>query len=153
MRYKGSRLHDDVKGDRGLYTRLSLAVCGKKKGLDAFYGDDLDIHIRKLTDILRATGKPITYFVDFEEGELPYGSYIGTGNGNIVNSVVNGDISIRLQHLEEVIALKDETIADKESIIALKDNEVALWKQRYEDLARHAVFGGSDKNGTQNEKE
>lgn len=149
MRYKGSRLHDDVKSDRGLYTRLSLAIVGKKKGLENYYVDDKDIHLSKLSEILRATGRPVTYFVEFDDGELPYGSYIGAGNNNIVNSVVNGDLAIRLQHMEEVAALKDKTIEDKESIIALKDNEIAMWKQRYEDLAKQAVFGGSDKNGTQ----
>lgn len=148
MRYKGSRLHDEVKSDRGFYTRLCLAILGKKKGLENYYIDDKDIHLSKLSAILKATGKPITYYVDFEEGELPVGGGIATGNNNIVNSVVNGDLPIRLQHLEEVLSLKDKAIRDKEEIIALKDNEISLWKQRYDDMAKHAVFGDSDKNGT-----
>lgn len=148
MRYKGSRLHDDVKSDRGLYTRLSLAVLGKKKGLENYYFDDKDIHLSKLSAIVRATGKPLTYYVDFDEWELPMGGVSGIGSNNIVNSVVNGDLSIRVQHLEELLSMKDQAICDKESIIALKDNEISLWKQRYEDLAKYASIGGSDKSGT-----
>ena len=149
MKYKGTRLRNDVRSERGLYTRVCLAILGgKKKGLENYYHDDKDIHLSKLSALLRATGKPITYYVDFEEGELPLGSYIGSGNNNIVNSVVQGDVALRLQHLEEVVALKDRAIQDKESIIALKDTEINIWKQRYEDLARHSVVNDSDNTGT-----
>lgn len=137
MYYKGSQLKEYVRSRRGRYTELCLAVFGKKKdGLDNYYRDGRNIQIDKLTKIMRATGKPITYFVDFEENELPSASRgnVGMGNNNIINSTISTEAAYQIEHLNEVIRLKDQIIAEKERVITSRDVEIAQWKKRYDDL-------------------
>ena len=98
---------------------------------------------------MRETGMSIDFFVDFEPGELPPYRRDGvSGSNNIINSSVSNDLTIKVDHLNEVIRLKDELIADKERIITLKDAEIEQWKKRYDDLIKIAQFGESDKNRT-----
>lgn len=127
MKYYGSRLEEEATSRRGNYTRLSRAVCGKSKGLEAFYKDGLDIHISKLSEIVRATGKPVTHYVEFDDGELPIGFAIG--NHNVVNSNLNGDAALRLSHLKEVSELKDRLLNEKDAVIEMKEEEIRRLKE------------------------
>ena len=93
---------------------------------------------------------PLDFFVDFEAGEQPRNEQPQgiIGSHNIVNSSLTNDLTMRLDHMNEVIRLKDEMLTDKERIIALKDSEIAQWKKRYDDLIRLTQFEDSDKNRT-----
>jgi hypothetical protein len=94
---------------------------------------------------MRETGMSIEFFVDFEPGELPSYRRDGvSGSNNIINSSVNNDLTVKVDHLNEVIRLKDELIADKERIITLKDAEIEQWKKRYDDLIKLSQLGLKD---------
>lgn len=129
MKYKGSILKKFVQENRGKYTEICVAMLGgKKKGLDNYYHDGRNLQLNKLTQLLKATGKPIDFFVEFEPGELPAGGGI-VGNNNFVNSIVGNDMSLRLDHLNEVLELKDQLLKEKERVIAMKDAEIANLKK------------------------
>lgn len=159
MRYVGSRLKEYLNAKRGRYTELAQGMMkyrsprknsGKNEyNLDPFFDDDHNISLKLLSGLMRETGKPIDFFVDFEPGELTQAKLDGVnGNNNIVNSTVSNDLTQKVDHLSEVIRLKDELIADKERIISLKDAEIEQWKNRFDDLIRRSTFGESDKNRT-----
>lgn len=152
MRYIGSRLKEYLNAKRGRYTELAQGMMkyrsprknsGKNEyNLDPFFDDGHNISLKLLSGLMRETGKPIDFFVDFEPGELAQTKMDGVnGNNNIVNSTVTNDLTQKVDHLSEVIRLKDELIADKERIIALKDAEIEQWKKRYDDLMQHTQFG------------
>lgn len=152
MRYIGSRLKEYLNAKRGRYTELAQGMMkyrsprknsGKNEyNLDPFFDDGHNISLKLLSGLMRETGKPIDFFVDFEPGELAQTKMDGVnGNNNIVNSTVTNDLTQKVDHLSEVIRLKDELIADKERIIALKDAEIEQWKKRYDDLIQHTQFG------------
>ena len=167
MKYIGSRLSKYLKGRRGAYTDLSRAMVKYRKprensgrdeyNLAPFFRDGHNITLDLLTGLIRETGQPIDFFVDFEPGELPPGRSDGvSGNNNIINSHVTTDLTTKVDHLNEIIRLKDELISDKERIITLKDAEIEKkdaeieqWKKRYDNLAGLAQFGDSDNNQTQ----
>ena len=147
MRYVGSRLKEYLNAKRGRYTELAQGMMkyrsprknsGKNEyNLDPFFDDDHNISLKLLNGLMRETGKPIEFFVDFEPGEIAQTKTDGiNGNNNIVNSTVSNDLTQKVDHLSEVIRLKDELIADKERIISLKDAEIEQWKMHYGDLAR-----------------
>ena len=159
MRYIGSRLKEYLNAKRGRYTELAQGMMkyrsprknsGKNEyNLDPFFDDDHNISLKLLNGLMRETGKPIEFFVDFEPGETSQTKMDGiNGNNNIVNSTVTNDLTQKLDHLTEIIQLKDELIADKERIIASKNAEIEQWKNRYDDLVRRSTFGESDKNRT-----
>ena len=146
MKYKGSRFKEWVRSNRGAYTEVCLAMLGgRKKGLDNYYQDDKNISINKLTDLLRATHLPLDYFVEFEDGELMCrNQQPSIGNHNVINSMVVPDLTEKVEHLNEVISLKDQLILEKEKQIALKDQEIQLWKKRLDDALKLAKFGSDE---------
>lgn len=50
------------------------------------------------------------------------------GSNNIVNSLVASDLTMKIDHLNEVIALKDQLIESKEALIQ-------MWQNKYNELA------------------
>lgn len=159
MKYVGSRLQALLKTERGGYTKLATKMLKYRKprknasreeyNLMPFFEDGHNVTLSTLTALMRETGMTIDFFVDFEPGEISQAKMDGvTGNNNIINSTVTNDLTQKVDHLSEVIRLKDMLIADKERIITSKDAEIEQWKTRYDDLIKLAQFGGSDKNGT-----
>lgn len=155
MIYKGSRLKALVQSHGGLYSdlasRMAKYKAKRKNGSDrdyrlgALYADGHNITINILSALMRETNKPINYFVDFEPNELQIQTEGISGSNNIVNSMVSNDATQRIEHLTEVVHLKDQLIVEKERLIAMKDREIESWKKRYDDLIRLAQFGESDK--------
>lgn len=155
----GSRLQAYLKKERGSYTTLAQKMQKYRKprkngskdeyNLVPLFNDGHNITVGTLTGLMRETGLPIGFFIDFEPGELsPYRGEGLKGNNNIINSSISNDLTVTVEHLNEVVRLKNELIADKERIIALKDSEIEQWKKRYDDLFQKVSFGESDKNGT-----
>lgn len=160
MKYVGSRLRKLLKSERGSYTDLASKMLKYRKprknaskdeyNLVPLFEDGHNVTLSTLTGLMRETGMPIDFFVDFEPGELPQQKPEGvSGSNNIINSSVNNDLTMKVDHLYEIIRLKDELIADKERIITLKDAEIGQWKKRHDDLIKIAQFGDSDINRTQ----
>jgi hypothetical protein len=146
MKYKGSKLKEWVQSHRGAYTDICIAMLGgRKKGLDNYYADDKNISIDKLSAVLRATGLSIDYFVEFEEGEFPSpGNTPTIGNHNVINSMVGRDLTEKVEHLNEVISLKNQIIIEKEKQLAMKDQEIMLWKKRYDDSLKLAKLDSDE---------
>ena len=147
MKYVGTRLKEYLRERRGGYTELAQAMLKYKKprknagreeyNLAPFFIDDHNITIQLLSGLMKETGLSIDFFVDFEPGELPPMRRDGvTGSNNIINSSISNDLTMKVDHLNEVIRLKDQLIADKERIITLKEAEIEQWKKRYDDLIR-----------------
>lgn len=152
MKYVGSRLQALLKSERGSYTELAAKMLKYRKprknaskdeyNLVPLFEDGHNVTLSTLTGLMRETGMAIDFFVDFEPGELPPYRRDGvSGSNNIINSSVNNDLTIKVDHLNEVIRLKDELIADKERIITLKDAEIEQWKKRYDDLIKLSQLG------------
>lgn len=141
MEYLGSKLKRFVQDHRGMYTQICETMLGgKKKGLDNYYQDGRNIRIDSLTRLLKATGMPLEYFVRFEPGELQSVSgCVGDNNININNSQV-GDLNQKLEHVNEVLALKDQ-------IIDGQAHEIALMRKRCDEL-EHQIKIISDNNRT-----
>lgn len=148
MKYVGHRLQEFLKSERGGYTKLANKMLKYRKprknasrdeyNLMPFFEDGHNVTLSTLTALMRETGMAIDFFVDFEPGEIAQTKVDGiNGNNNIVNSTVTSDLTQKVDHLTEVIQLKDELIADKERIIASKDAEIDQWKKRYDDLLKH----------------
>ncbi len=146
MIYNGTRLKQYLREHRGAYTELSHALAkyrrprknggGEDYNLAPFFRYGHNITLSILTGLMKETGMPIDFFVDFEPGEVAQQkSDSVNGNNNIINSTVNNDLTQKIDHLGEIVALKDELIAAKEHIISMKDAELAEWKKRYEDLS------------------
>ena len=160
MRYIGTRLKEYLKSERGGYTDLAERMQKYRKprtnggnaeySLAPFLRDGHNITIASLTALMKETGFPLDFFVDFEPSELPRSEQPQgiIGSNNIVNSSLSNDLTLRLDHLNEVLRMKDEMLTDKERIIALKDSEIAQWKKRYDDLIRLTQCEDSDKNRT-----
>ena len=157
MRYVGSRLQKLLKSERGSYTELATKMLKYRKprknaskdeyNLVPLFEDGHNVTLSTLTGLMRETGKSIDFFVDFEPGELPQHRHEGVnGSNNIINSSVNNDLTMKVDHLYEVIRLKDELIADKERIITLKDADIEQWKKRYDDLIKLSQFGSNSPN-------
>ncbi|MGP1465248.1 MAG: hypothetical protein ACTTKJ_06495 [Prevotella koreensis] len=151
----GSRLQAFLKQERGSYTVLAKKMLKYRKprkngGKDEYnlvplFEDGHNVTLSTLTGLMQETGMSLDFFVDFEQGECPLLPQSGTsGNNNIINSSVSNDLTVTVEHLHEVIRLKDELIADKERIITLKDAEIEQWKKRYDDLLLHSKTANSD---------
>ena len=149
MKYVGSRLQALLKTERGGYKELAAKMLKYRKprknasvkeyNLVPLFSDGHNVTIHTLTGLMRETGMSIDFFVDFDPGELPASSQNGvSGSNNIINSSINNDLTLKVDHLNEVIRLKDELISDKERIITLKDAEIEQWKKRYDDLIKLA---------------
>lgn len=144
MIYRGTRLKAYVDSQRGEWARLGEKMAEyqkpranqSKKGynINPLYKDDHNINIRTLSALLKCTGLSIDHFVDFEPFELPHTQDGVSGNNNIINSSITTDMTQKIEHLNEVIHLKDELLGEKERIIALKDQELESWKKRYDEL-------------------
>lgn len=157
MKYKGSRLAALIQASRGEYTDLGERMNKYKKPrknasdknyrVESLYNDGLNLQMNTLTALMKETGKPIDFFVDFEPWELPASMGI-SGNGNIINSSVSNDMAQRIEHLNEVIHLKNELLTEKDKIVALKDAEIEQWKKRYDDLLSFTQNSNSDKTRT-----
>lgn len=146
MKYNGTRLKDYLGMHRGRYTELAQAMLKYRRprknagrdeyNLAPFFRKDHNITLYLLSGLMKETGFPIDFFVDFEPGELTPIVMDGVnGNNNIVNSTITSDLAQKLDHLNEIIRLKDQIISDKERIITLKDAEIEQWKKRYNDLS------------------
>ena len=156
MKYIGSRLKDYLKEHRGAYTELAQAMLKYRKprknagrdeyNLAPFFRDGHNITLDLLAGLMRETGFSIEFFVDFEPGELPpyYKKDGVSGSNNIINSSISNDLTLKVDHLNEVIRLKNELIEDKERIITLKDAEIEQWKKRYDDLIRLYQAGSNN---------
>lgn len=152
-------MQNHLKGERGGYTELAAKMLKYRKprknaskeeySLTPLLKDGHNITLSTLTALMHETGLSIDFFIDFEPGELPPYRRDGvSGSNNIINSSVSNDLTVKVDHLYEVVRLKDELIADKERIITLKDAEIEQWKKRYDDLIKMAKFGESDNNRT-----
>ena len=152
-------MQNHLKGERGGYTELAAKMLKYRKprknaskeeySLTPLLKDGHNITLSTLTALMHETGLSIDFFIDFEPGELPPCRRDGvSGSNNIINSSVSNDLTVKVDHLYEVVRLKDELIADKERIITLKDAEIEQWKKRYDDLIKMAKFGESDNNRT-----
>ncbi len=140
MIYKGSRLQALVTKNRGYHAELSAKLAArnnaKSYNLTLLYKDGRNLQLSTLTDLLQATGLPVDYFIDFEPSELPtrpINNASGNrsnvhGSNNIVNSLVASDLTMKIEHLNEVIALKDQLIESKEALIQ-------MWQNKYNELA------------------
>lgn len=158
MKYCGTRLCELTHNARGEYSNLAERMAKYRKArknssenkyrIETLYKDGHNIKISTLSALMKETGRPIDFFIDFEPWELPASHAPGiSGSGNILYSSVN-DNSDKVSHLEEIIRLKNDLLADKDTIIALKDAEIEQWKKRYDDLIKLAQLEGSDKNRT-----
>ena len=155
----GSRLQALLKKERGSYTTLAQRMQKYRKprkngskdeyNLVPLFDDGHNVTLNTLTGLMRETGLPIDFFVDFEPGELTSCRRDGIRGSNVINSPVANDLTVTVKHLNEVVRLKNELIADKERIISLKDSEIEQWKKRYDELFSKVHFGNSDKNGTE----
>ena len=161
MIYKGSKLKKLVSDCPGMYQDLAERM-GKYKRqrknghssiyrLDSLYKDGHNIQINTLDALVKETGRPLDFFVDFEPSELS--CYVNGGDGvrgnnNIINSSVSNDQANRIEYLTEMLKMKDAIINEKERVITLKEAEIELWKKRLDDAIKLAEFGGSDINRT-----
>lgn len=152
MKYNGTRLREYLRLRKGGHTELAKAMVKYRKprknastdeyNLGPFLRPNHNPTINLLSGLMKETGLPIDFFVDFEPNELPCTKTDGiNGNNNIINSTVTNDLTQKVDHLSEIIQLKDEIIADKERIIALKDAEIKQWEKRYDDLAKLSLLG------------
>lgn len=148
----GSRLQALLKLERGGYKKLAAQMSKYRKpranaskdeyNLVPLFEDGHNVTLHTLTGLIHETGKTIDFFVDFEPGELAESRLDGiSGSNNIINSSITNDLTLKVDHLNEIIRLKDELISDKERIITLKDAEIEQWKKRYDDLIRLTQFG------------
>lgn len=145
MEYRGTRLRDYVKytlgagGHKEISTKLAAKYGRKTYNLNGAFKDGTNLTLKSLTDLLWATGLTVDEVVDFEPGEWPRTGNSGkvTGNNNIINSSVSSDMALKIDHLNEVIRLKDEIIEEKVNVIASKDeliDELQGLKKKYDDL-------------------
>lgn len=88
---------------------------------------------------MKATGMPLSYFVEMEPGEVSGLSNGDVGNNNnIIQNFVGNDLSKEVDHLTTVIKLKDELLQEKERLIIFKDSVIESWKKKYDDLIKIA---------------
>lgn len=147
MKYMGSRLKALLKKERGLRAALCSKLSNGKKdyNLDNLLKDYHNITLSTLSVILEVTGKTANFFVDFESYEYPPAKAEGVkGNNNIVNSPFSNDLTVTVEHLHEVVRLKDQLLQEKERVITMKDGELEQWKKRFDDLI---VFNQLKNNG------
>lgn len=147
--YKGSRLHELCKQERGLAVRLSQAMFGKNKGIDRYYHDGINLTVENLEKIAMYTGRPVDYFLDYDHKPTDSLSHSNVyGSNNIVNSPHANEAIEKIEHLNKVIKLQEDIIkADRESIEA-KDELIRTLKERINDHIKLMQEMGSDKTRT-----
>lgn len=131
--YKGSRLQALCKKQRGLSTELSLKLFGKRKGIDRYYKDGLNLTIDILEKIAEATGFSVEYFLDYNRPTVTTLPSSITGDHNIINSPMANEAMSRIDHLNDVIKLKDEIIEQNKKLIESKDDMIKSLKAQIND--------------------
>lgn len=148
--YKGSRLHDLCKMERGLAARLSQAMFGKNKGIDRYYHDGINLTIDNLEKIAMYTGRPVDYFLEYDHKPSESVSHSNVyGNNNIVNSpMANESWQQKIEFLQKEIKLKDEIIASERSNNSSQAELIKNLKERINDLITLMQSGSSAKSQT-----
>ncbi len=125
MKYTGLRLAHYLSEERGRYAQLADAMVkyrgdrknasSKKYNLAPLLHDGHNITIKILDGLMRETGMPIEFFIDFEnEAE---------------RGLRTQDQATAISHLHAIIGLKDELLQDKERIIASMSEEIEQLKK------------------------
>lgn len=132
--YKGTRLHDLVKKERGLGAQLSREIFGKNKGIERYYKDGVNITVTNLEKIAICTGKTVEYFLDYKRpaNATTVNPHV-YGDNNIVNSPNANDALEKIEHLNNVIKLQEEIIKGDKDLIASKDVIIQTLKERIND--------------------
>ena len=145
--YKGSRLRELTKNERGLGAQLSREMFSKNKGIERYYKDGVNLTIDKLEKIAIGTGKSVEYFLDYQR---PFQSTSSInphvfGDNNIVNSPNANDAIEKIEHLNRVIKLQEEIIKSDKEIISSKDVIISTLKERINDQIKLIKEMGTDK--------
>lgn len=153
MKYRGTRLYKLVQSGRGSYTDLAEKMAKYRKvrknssdkpyRIESLYQDDHNITLSTLTALIKETGKPVDFFVDFEPWELSSEHSVSL-HDNIANKYATDEETERINHLNEIIHLKDELLKEKERVISMKDTEIEQLKKRVDDLLLIAQGQNSD---------
>ena len=153
MKYRGTRLYKLVQSGRGSYTDLAEKMAKYRKvrknssdkpyRIESLYQDDHNITLSTLTALIKETGKPVDFFVDFEPWELSSKASVSL-HDNIANKYATDEETERVNHLNEIIHLKDELLKEKERVISMKDTEIEQLKKRVDDLLLIAQGQNSD---------
>lgn len=125
MKYTGLRLARYLSEERGRYAKLADAMVkyrgdrknasDKKYNLAPLLHDGHNITIKILDGLMKETGMPIEFFIDFENEEE--------------RAIRKQDQAAVISHLREIIGLKDELLQDKERIIASMSSEIEQLKK------------------------
>lgn len=145
--YKGSRLRELTKNERGLGAQLSREMFSKNKGIERYYKDGVNLTIDKLEKIAIGTGKSVEYFLDYQRPSQST-SIINPhvyGDNNIVNSPNANDAIEKIEHLNRVIKLQEEIIKSDKEIISSKDVIISTLKERINDQIKLIKEMGTDK--------
>lgn len=128
MKYTGLRLAHYLSEERGRYARLADAMVkyrgdrknasDKKYNLAPLLHDGHNITIKILDGLMKETGKPLDFFIDFEEGSKI-----------IEKEPVSQVQRTEIQHMREVIELKNEILRAKDRIIASMSSEIEQLKK------------------------
>lgn len=145
--YKGSRLRELTKRERGLGAQLSREMFQKNKGIERYYKDGVNLTVTQLEKIAIFTGKSVEYFLDYKR---PANAASGTnphvyGDNNIVNSPNANDTIEKIEHLNRVIKLQEEIIKSDKEIISSKDVIISALKERINDQIKLMREMGTDK--------
>ena len=128
MKYTGLRLASYLSEERGRYARLADAMVkyrgdrknasDKKYNLAPLLHDGHNITIKILDGLMKETGKPLEFFIDFEDGS------------EIIEKEPASQVQrTEIQHLREVIELKNEILRAKDSVIASMSSEIEQLKK------------------------
>lgn len=145
--YKGSRLRELTKNERGLGAQLSREMFSKNKGIERYYKDGVNLTIDKLEKIAIGTGKSVEYFLDYQRPSQST-SIINPhvyGDNNIVNPPNANDAIEKIEHLNRVIKLQEEIIKSYKEIISSKDVIISTLKERINDQIKLIKEMGTDK--------
>ena len=153
MKYRGTRLYKLVQSGRGSYTDLAEKMAKYRKvrknssdkpyRIESLYLDDHNITLSTLTALIKETGKPVDFFVDFEPWELSSKPSVSQYD-NLTDKYGTDEETERVKHLNEIIHLKDELLKEKERVISMKDTEIEQLKKQVEDLLLIAQGQNSD---------
>lgn len=128
MKYTGLRLASYLSEERGRYARLSDAMAkyrgdrknasDKKYNLAPLLHDGHNITIKILDGLMKETGKPLEFFIDFED------------DSEIIEKEPVSQVQrTEIQHMREVIELKNEILRAKDSVIASMSSEIEQLKK------------------------
>ena len=128
MKYTGLRLASYLSEERGRYARLADAMAkyrgdrknasDKKYNLAPLLHDGHNITIKILDGLMKETGKPLEFFIDFED------------SSEIIEKEPASQVQrTEIQHMREVIELKNEILRAKDSVIASMSSEIEQLKK------------------------